>query len=109
MVEGKFELKQKDAANEFGISLTAFKQVCRKLGVDRWPYRRPNRALAAGTVKLLSSPSTYTNLSKLLFSVCVRKLHHFPRLRKSRSSAALVLRLSVSKQQPPFVRPDLKA
>ena len=54
MVEGKFELKQKDAANDFGISLTAFKQVCRKLGVDRWPYRRPNRAsaAAAGTVKL---------------------------------------------------------
>ena len=52
MVEAKFQLKQKDAAIEFGISLTAFKQVCRKLGVDRWPYRRPNRALAAGTVKL---------------------------------------------------------
>jgi hypothetical protein len=54
MVEAKFQLKQKDAAIEFGISLTAFKQVCRKLGVDRWPYRRPNRAsaAAAGTVKL---------------------------------------------------------
>jgi hypothetical protein len=54
MVEAKFQLKQKDAAIEFGISLTAFKQVCRKLGVDRWPYRRPNRAsaAAAGTVNL---------------------------------------------------------
>ena len=44
MVEAKFEMRQKEAAVSFGISLTAFKHVCRKLGVDRWPYRRPNRA-----------------------------------------------------------------
>jgi len=41
MVEAKFTWRQKDAAQSLGISLTAFKQVCRKLNIYRWPYRRP--------------------------------------------------------------------
>mmetsp|Transcript_27052 Transcript_27052/g.43450 ORF Transcript_27052/g.43450 Transcript_27052/m.43450 type:complete len:463 (-) Transcript_27052:860-2248(-) len=45
-VESQFSLPQKDAAASFGISLTAFKQVCRKLGINRWPYRRQGKALA---------------------------------------------------------------
>mmetsp|Transcript_68620 Transcript_68620/g.100471 ORF Transcript_68620/g.100471 Transcript_68620/m.100471 type:complete len:453 (+) Transcript_68620:78-1436(+) len=45
-VELLFDLPQKDVAARFGISLTAFKQVCRKLGITRWPYRRASKALA---------------------------------------------------------------
>lgn len=44
-VESLFSLPQKDAAQKFGISLTAFKQVCRKLGVACWPYRRPSKVI----------------------------------------------------------------
>jgi len=33
---------QPDAARALGISLTSLKQVCRKLGVARWPYQRLN-------------------------------------------------------------------
>jgi len=42
-IEPLFDLPQKDAAKELGISLTALKQVCRKLGVDRWPYWRKKK------------------------------------------------------------------
>ena len=35
-----FEWPMPQAAQHLGISITALKQVCRKLGVLRWPYRR---------------------------------------------------------------------
>ena len=52
-IKALFGLPQKDAAKALGISLTALKQVCRKLGVDRWPYWRkkkskPSRGGGAG-------------------------------------------------------------
>jgi len=36
-----FDRPQPEAAKELGISLTTLKQVCRRLGLHRWPYRRP--------------------------------------------------------------------
>jgi len=36
-----FGIRQPDAAKRLAISLTALKQVCRKLGIVRWPYYRP--------------------------------------------------------------------
>ena len=43
-VRSLMHLPQKDAARLLGISLTAFKNVCRKLGsIGRWPYRGPPR------------------------------------------------------------------
>ena len=36
-----FGMRQPEAAKTLTISLTALKQVCRKLGIVRWPYRRP--------------------------------------------------------------------
>ena len=38
-MQDKFTLPQEEAARELGISLTSLKQVCRKLGLKRWPYR----------------------------------------------------------------------
>jgi len=34
-------MQQAEAAKRLGISITALKQVCRKLGITRWPYHRP--------------------------------------------------------------------
>jgi len=42
-VRSHFALPQQQAAQELGISLTSLKQVCRKLGLSRWPYRRASR------------------------------------------------------------------
>jgi hypothetical protein len=39
-VQAKFGLPQQEAARALGISVTSLKQVCRKLGVRRWPYHR---------------------------------------------------------------------
>jgi len=36
-----FGMRQPEAAKRLAISLTALKQVCRKLGIIRWPYHRP--------------------------------------------------------------------
>ena len=39
-IETLFGIPQPLAAKTLGISLTALKQVCRKMGVARWPYQR---------------------------------------------------------------------
>ena len=39
-VQAKFNLPQQEAASALGISVTSLKQVCRKLGVTKWPYHR---------------------------------------------------------------------
>eukprot|EP00960_Hanusia_phi_P033364 750430-Hanusia_phi.AAC.2 len=40
LVASFFEMKQEDAAQQLGLSLTSFKGACRRLGVTRWPYNR---------------------------------------------------------------------
>jgi len=40
-IRSMFSRPQACAAKELGISLTALKQICRKLSIVRWPYRRP--------------------------------------------------------------------
>ncbi|EKX53854.1 hypothetical protein GUITHDRAFT_150317, partial [Guillardia theta CCMP2712] len=37
-----FGLPQEEASKLLGISVTAMKQLCRKLGVGRWPYQKPS-------------------------------------------------------------------
>jgi hypothetical protein len=37
--EAVFHMPQPDAAKQLGISLTSMKQVSRKLGLTKWPYR----------------------------------------------------------------------
>uniref|UniRef100_A0A7S0HNB0 RWP-RK domain-containing protein n=1 Tax=Hanusia phi TaxID=3032 RepID=A0A7S0HNB0_9CRYP len=39
-IQKLFHLRQKDAADHLGISLTALKNACRALGVNHWPYSR---------------------------------------------------------------------
>ncbi|EKX34107.1 hypothetical protein GUITHDRAFT_119715 [Guillardia theta CCMP2712] len=35
-----FKMRQSDAAKHLGISLTALKSACRRVGVHKWPYIR---------------------------------------------------------------------
>jgi len=49
------KISQPAAAKELGISLTTLKQVCRKMGVSRWPYRRSGAAPGRHAVDLQSS------------------------------------------------------
>mmetsp|Transcript_36222 Transcript_36222/g.81562 ORF Transcript_36222/g.81562 Transcript_36222/m.81562 type:complete len:152 (+) Transcript_36222:50-505(+) len=39
-VEGLFRYKQAEAAKMLGISLSAMKSACRRIGISRWPYSR---------------------------------------------------------------------
>ena len=43
-VAALFSTPQGEAAQALGISLTALKVVCRKLGISRWPYARVKKA-----------------------------------------------------------------
>jgi hypothetical protein len=58
-IQPLFGLPQKDAAKALGISLTALKQVCRKLGVVRWPYwrKKKDKGKGAGAGGALLGPS----------------------------------------------------
>ncbi|EKX42651.1 hypothetical protein GUITHDRAFT_111330 [Guillardia theta CCMP2712] len=38
-----FHMRQKDAAEKLGISLTAMRSACRRLGIERWPYSKSER------------------------------------------------------------------
>jgi len=40
-IQTMFCMPQPEACKALSISLTALKQVCRKLGITRWPYQRP--------------------------------------------------------------------
>ncbi|EKX38482.1 hypothetical protein GUITHDRAFT_115446 [Guillardia theta CCMP2712] len=39
-VSSLFHLRQPDAANQLGISVTALKNACRRLGITEWPYKK---------------------------------------------------------------------
>mmetsp|Transcript_19250 Transcript_19250/g.63676 ORF Transcript_19250/g.63676 Transcript_19250/m.63676 type:complete len:184 (-) Transcript_19250:137-688(-) len=41
VIQSLFSIPQVEACKVLGVSLTAMKQLCRKLGVSRWPYTRP--------------------------------------------------------------------
>jgi hypothetical protein len=46
-IEDMFGMPQPHAARALGISLTSLKQVCRKLGVTRWPCQRQSNGASA--------------------------------------------------------------
>jgi len=39
-----FHMRQSEAAKRLGISLTAMKSACRRIGLTRWPYARRKKA-----------------------------------------------------------------
>jgi hypothetical protein len=49
--EAVFHMPQPDAAKQLGISLTSMKQVSRKLGLTKWPYRRQCKLASKGKGK----------------------------------------------------------
>mmetsp|Transcript_18134 Transcript_18134/g.59563 ORF Transcript_18134/g.59563 Transcript_18134/m.59563 type:complete len:169 (-) Transcript_18134:22-528(-) len=50
-VEKFFDMPQPDAAVALGISLSTLKNVCRKIGVYRWPYQRQYGGIKQRTSK----------------------------------------------------------
>lgn len=63
-VRTRFGLPQQKAAAELGISLTSLKQVCRKLGLERWPYRRGSRTVSLNASKRPSKAVTDQGVSR---------------------------------------------
>eukprot|EP00282_Hemiselmis_andersenii_P047363 CAMPEP_0172079830 /NCGR_PEP_ID=MMETSP1043-20130122/18391_1 /TAXON_ID=464988 /ORGANISM="Hemiselmis andersenii, Strain CCMP441" /LENGTH=52 /DNA_ID=CAMNT_0012741057 /DNA_START=24 /DNA_END=179 /DNA_ORIENTATION=+ len=47
-----------DAASSLGICATALKKVCRKLGVQKWPYKATKLSRAHTAVQGASGDST---------------------------------------------------
>ncbi|EKX43234.1 hypothetical protein GUITHDRAFT_110651 [Guillardia theta CCMP2712] len=43
-LESLFHVKQEQAAASLGLSLTAFRGACRRLGITRWPYNKGKEA-----------------------------------------------------------------
>jgi len=48
VLTSKFHMRLSDAAKSLGISITSFKQVCRKLGLARWPRRLQSHPTRTG-------------------------------------------------------------
>ena len=59
-LKSKFGMRLSDAAKSLGISMTSFKQVCRKLGVARWPRSQRPRPGAHHSVSFPDSDNTET-------------------------------------------------
>ena len=54
-VERFFDRPLTEAAEAFGVSVTTMKQICRKFGVSRWPYKRQRRVSSSSSC---SKPAT---------------------------------------------------
>jgi hypothetical protein len=67
LIQSKFSLPQSEAAISLGISRTALKQVCRRLCVQSWPYRRKKEPAAA---HVLQPTSTVAALKEVLEELC---------------------------------------
>eukprot|EP00960_Hanusia_phi_P040323 754398-Hanusia_phi.AAC.1 len=55
-IESLFHLRQTEAAAYLGISLTAMKAACRRVGISKWPYSR----IRPKTIIKLVSPTPVT-------------------------------------------------
>eukprot|EP00960_Hanusia_phi_P049378 759523-Hanusia_phi.AAC.4 len=45
-----FGIRQEDAAQYLGVSLSSLKSACRRLGINRWPYTRSRQETTASRV-----------------------------------------------------------
>ncbi|EKX54839.1 hypothetical protein GUITHDRAFT_99489 [Guillardia theta CCMP2712] len=54
-----YELRQEEAANCLGISLTSLKSACRRLGLTRWPYTRSIRSSSSFLQQTAQVAATY--------------------------------------------------
>ncbi|GAB4813338.1 hypothetical protein N2152v2_000384 [Parachlorella kessleri] len=43
-LESCFHLPTDQACKELGVGLTIFKRICRRFGLERWPYKKPSKA-----------------------------------------------------------------
>ncbi|EKX53645.1 hypothetical protein GUITHDRAFT_100627 [Guillardia theta CCMP2712] len=64
MLESFYSMPQIRAARGLGVSLTAMKHICRKLGIDRWPYRRPKKTRARKQKTLRKTTASESSASK---------------------------------------------
>ena len=58
MLEPFFGRPLSEAAEHVGLSITALKSVCRKLGIRRWPYQQSKSRRKAGAADAMSSSSS---------------------------------------------------
>ena len=61
-ISAMFVMPQPHAARHLGISLTALKQVCRKLGIVRWPYMRSSKTFSKQGGRFHRLASEHTTL-----------------------------------------------
>ena len=59
MMKGMFGMPQPEAAKALGVSITTLKQVCRRLGLQRWPYRRRCKATGAAPPDTADGPDVH--------------------------------------------------
>ena len=64
-IEQYFHLPQPEAAKALGISLTSLKLVCRKRGLNKWPYRRVGAGRAYGLDRPESDESAHSSNASL--------------------------------------------
>ena len=69
-----FGQPQNDAARQLGISLTTLKQVCRKLGLTRWPYMRPCKSASAKRMREAARAAKHAQAKEKAKNVIVEKL-----------------------------------
>ncbi len=65
-----FHLSSADAAGELGISINHLKRTCRRIGIDRWPYRK-----LESLKTLLQEIANDPHLMEPARKVCARCMH----------------------------------
>jgi len=97
VLESMAEVPLSDAAKQLGVSTTAMKKACRKLGVQRWPYRKHGDA--GRQVELLSHYNdAYVRKLFRKYSPKVPKVKS-PKSPKAESDSEVTNRSAVKKEQ----------